>query len=84
MSVPGGSEECPSPAVAPGDAPGVWLAVWSRNGKELPSANTLRINRLFSHPHTVCVEEGPEDTFPAYSLLCLLALKGLAGGARAV
>lgn len=62
---------------------GAWLAAESRSGKELPSANTLRINRLFFHYHSVCVAEVPEDTFPACSPVCLLALKGLEGGAKA-
>lgn len=50
---------------------------------ELPSANTLRINKLFFHYRTVCVAEVPEDTFPVYGPLCLLAVKGLEGGAKA-
>lgn len=62
---------------------GVWLAAESRSGKELPSANTLRINRLFFRSRSVCVVEVQEDTFPVSSPLCLLALKGLERGAKA-
>lgn len=62
---------------------GAWLAAEKGSGKELPSANTLRINRLFFHYRTVCVAEVPEDTFPVYSPVCLLAVKGLEGGAKA-
>lgn len=64
-----------------GGAPGSLAC--SRERKELPSANTLRINRLFFHYHTVCVAEIPEDTFPVYGPACLLAVKGLEGGATA-
>lgn len=42
--------QCPSPAVSRGMHRGVWLAAEGRSRKELPSANTLRTNRLFFHP----------------------------------
>lgn len=75
--------ECLPPAMSSGAHQGAWLAAERGSGKDLPSANTLRINRLFFHYRTVCVAEIPEDTFPVYGPACLLAVKGLEGGATA-
>lgn len=72
-----------SPAIASGTHRRAWLAAKRGSGKELPSANTLRKTRLFFHYRSVCVAEVPEDTFPVYSPVCLLAVKGLEGEAKA-